>query len=133
GLPLEGAIVHLKTDSTGSYYNSVMDQHFLTDKDGFIVVKRIKNSNFRFKATVTYKNEQAIFGDYTIYQGYNSRDDDDEGVTAKAFLFTDRSIYRPGQTVYFKGILIKTKGKKSSVVLGQYVDVYMEDVNGEEI
>src|SRR5262249_19539623 len=45
-----------------------------------------------------------------IYQTYTSaivRPEDGRSYEhrhAKGFLFTDRSIYRPGQTVYFKGI-----------------------------
>lgn len=132
GRPLEGADVYLKTNAEDPYYTSTIDQHLTSDKDGFVELKRAPNYNPRFQAYVTYRNEHAVFGDYLIYQGYNPGNVE-EDVTAKAFLFTDRSIYRPGQTVYFKGILIKTKGRKSSVVQGQYVDVYIEDVNGEEV
>ena len=96
-------------------------------------MRRLKNYTPRLEAIVTYNNEQAVFGDFYIFEGYDPRDEGDKGVTAKAFLFTDRSIYRPGQTVFFKGILIKTKNRKSTVVPGQYVDVYIEDVNGDEV
>ena len=34
-------------------------------------------------------------------------------VTAKLFL--DRAIYRPGQTIYFKGILVESNDKKRSI------------------
>ncbi|RZK51764.1 MAG: hypothetical protein EOO59_14565, partial [Hymenobacter sp.] len=46
------------------------------------------------------------------YYAGNQRDDTD----TKCFLFTDRAIYRPGQTVYFKGILVETQGGKTRLL-----------------
>ncbi len=132
GRPLKEVDVHLKSTTTKS--DSQIDQHFTTDKDGFIEVSRPKEKYLTFSAAVKHENDQAEFDNYTMYPSYrNRRNNNEDYVTAKAFLFTDRSIYRPGQTVYFKGILIKEKDRKSSVVVGQYVDVYMEDANGEEV
>ena len=37
-------------------------------------------------------------------------------VNAKVKLLTDRSIYRPGQEVYFKGILMKEHDEKVTTV-----------------
>jgi uncharacterized protein YfaS (alpha-2-macroglobulin family) len=34
----------------------------------------------------------------------------------ETFLFTDRAIYRPGQTVYFKGIFIERKGDETQLM-----------------
>jgi hypothetical protein len=132
GRPVEAADVHLESKATQS--DSNIDQHFTTGKDGFTELIRDRDKYLTFSATVTHAKDQAKFGTYTMYPKYQKRRYENEDyVTAKAFLFTDRSIYRPGQTVYFKGILIKKKGKTSTVVAGQYVDVYMEDVNGEEV
>ena len=49
------------------------------------------------------------------------------------FLFTDRAIYRPGQTLYYKGILTETRGAKSSLVTSQPVSVRLVDVNGQTV
>ncbi|GAB3583284.1 alpha-2-macroglobulin family protein [Hymenobacter daeguensis] len=51
----------------------------------------------------------------------------------RAFLFTDRAIYRPGQTLYFKGILTETLRAKSSLVTGQSMSVRLVDVNGQTV
>ena len=51
----------------------------------------------------------------------------------RAFLFTDRAIYRPGQTLYFKGILTETLREKSSLVTSQAVSVRLVDVNGQTV
>ncbi len=51
----------------------------------------------------------------------------------RTFLFTDRAIYRPGQTVYFKGILTESLGAKSSLLTNQAVSVRLLDVNGQTV
>jgi hypothetical protein len=56
-----------------------------------------------------------------------------EQVQRRTFLFTDRAIYRPGQTVYFKGILAESRGAKSSLLTGQPVSVRLVDVNGQTV
>ncbi len=49
----------------------------------------------------------------------------------QTFLFTDRAICRPGQTLYFKGILTETSGNKTRPVAGQPVSLRLTDVNGQ--
>ncbi|GAB2769452.1 uncharacterized protein YfaS (alpha-2-macroglobulin family) [Hymenobacter luteus] len=51
----------------------------------------------------------------------------------RAFLFTDRAIYRPGQTLYFKGILTETRAGKSQLLTRQAVSVHLMDVNGQTV
>ena len=49
--------------------------------------------------------------------------------------FTDRSLYRPGQTIYFKGIaiLVDQEGDNYKVLPNEQVNVVFSDVNGKEI
>jgi uncharacterized protein YfaS (alpha-2-macroglobulin family) len=53
----------------------------------------------------------------------------------QTFFFTDRSIYRPGQTIYFKGIMVRKEagGKKNNVIAGQESEVTFYDVNGQKV
>ncbi len=54
---------------------------------------------------------------------------------AKVFLFTDRSIYRPGQIVYFKGIgVTKDFNTKKSILLQSKdsITVILSDANGQK-
>lgn len=48
-------------------------------------------------------------------------------------LFTDRAIYRPGQTVFFKGIVYEVKGENRQVLTNREVVVELYDVNDSEI
>lgn len=50
------------------------------------------------------------------------------------FIFTDRSIYRPGQTIYFKGILLNSKNaKEHHVAANETVKVIFRDANYQTI
>ncbi|UOE51271.1 MG2 domain-containing protein [Mucilaginibacter sp. SMC90] len=50
----------------------------------------------------------------------------------ETMLFTDRQIYRPGQTVYFKGLQISTLNNKSSIMPNEQVVVNLTDDNREK-
>jgi Large extracellular alpha-helical protein len=47
--------------------------------------------------------------------------------------FTDRAIYRPGQTVHFKGIIMKTKDDEKQIVANKQTQVVFRDANYQEI
>ncbi len=117
-----------------------------TDKNGYFDFKPKNNyGNFYFEFTA--KND-ALFLDNSdyIYRSYSNHNDDKdydkneiedyEIDKTKIFFFTDRSIYRPGQTVYFKGIGItkdfKTKTEKIFSPKDS-IKVFLLDANDDEI
>src|SRR5690606_7928044 len=51
----------------------------------------------------------------------------------QTILFTDRPIYRPGQTVYYTGILIESNTQGNSILPSQEITVSFKDVNKKEI
>ncbi|UYZ59086.1 alpha-2-macroglobulin family protein [Hymenobacter latericus] len=51
----------------------------------------------------------------------------------QAFLYTDRAIYRPGQTLYFKGIVAQKQNGRSQVLQNTQVQVRLLDVNGQPV
>ena len=63
--------------------------------------------------------------DYQYSYNYYNADADDkyddqkeyDEDNAKIFLFTDRSIYRPGQLVYFKGIGVTQRLENKKIIL----------------
>jgi hypothetical protein len=52
--------------------------------------------------------------------------------TIQTFFFLDRAIYRPGQTIYFKGLVVNTDGRKPVIKAKHRVTVKLFDVNGQE-
>ena len=60
---------------------------------------------------------------------------DEDGPSRQIVFFTDRSLYRPGQTIYFKGIAVQVDTVKNDYRLlpGQEVIVRFLDNNGQEV
>ncbi len=131
GKPIENANVHLKNYNTGKY-NKPINRNFTTDKNGQFSFK--SNSRHRnVVSTVIYKDDTAIFGNYYLNKYHKNEPSRDERITIKSFIFTDRSIYRPGQTVYFKAIVLKKQGEKSEVFTDEFIEVILKDVNYQEV
>lgn len=112
------------------------------------VIERTTDPNGRFSYTAETNNERARFEltlkddrlfsqnqDY-IFQNNFTRSNPDsityEKRNQRVFFFTDRSIYRPGQTVFFKGIAVSrdyhTKRSKRFSSKEPYW-VYLHDAN----
>ncbi|WP_177230477.1 alpha-2-macroglobulin [Chitinophaga sp. CF118] len=104
----------------------------VSEKDGAVRIKTFKNgTNIRMQ---WIKGEDDFFpDDYRYIYSYNYGKDQDTS-KHRTFLFTDRAIYRPGQTVYFKGIVIK-QGEvpgKSRILPAYKTVVYLYDKNGDK-
>ncbi|OON66211.1 alpha-2-macroglobulin family protein [Hymenobacter sp. CRA2] len=57
----------------------------------------------------------------------------EENVNLQAFIYTDRAIYRPGQTLYFKAIVANQVNGRSQVVKNLPLRVRLLDVNGQQV
>ncbi len=131
GSPVPGAKVHLKTDGEQGYRNK-LDKTLTTDQKGQCSVA-LNNYYYNVTITVSHENEVAYFEGYYLNQSYK-QDSNDNQTRYNTFLFTDRSIYRPGQIVYFKGIMMSSTGKEDFEVLpNQSTFVRLKDVNGQEV
>lgn len=63
----------------------------------------------------------------------NLNDNYEERFQSRAFIFTDRKIYRPGQMVWVKGIFMETNGKEARSIKEQDIILSFRDVNGQEL
>ncbi|GAA0188940.1 hypothetical protein GCM10009122_48330 [Fulvivirga kasyanovii] len=132
GKPLEGGTIRVINDPL-SHSNVSLDETLTSNERGFAFIP-LTDNYIPTLITVFMDGDTVNFGRHHINRSYrSSQNNENEYVTARAFLFTDRSIYRPGQTIYFKGILIKEVNDKSSIVPGEFVEVYLDDVNSEEV
>ncbi|HZK95714.1 MAG TPA: alpha-2-macroglobulin family protein, partial [Prolixibacteraceae bacterium] len=78
---------------------------------------------------------RVVFKSDTVTMPWNIRMNPDYGNAAsqQLYFFTDRSIYRPGQTVFFKGILFnKDRGEVNSIA-NQSIDVVFRNSNYQSI
>jgi uncharacterized protein YfaS (alpha-2-macroglobulin family) len=128
GKPLVGAKVNIKNYDTGKFNNPI-NENFITDNKGQINFNAKSNYN-NVVLTINHNKEIATFGDYYLNEN-RVINPETENTTINSFLFTDRSIYRPGQTVYYKGIVLKSLKNKSEVVANEFVEVTLYNVNRE--
>ncbi|MDJ0645715.1 MAG: carboxypeptidase-like regulatory domain-containing protein [Flavobacteriaceae bacterium] len=129
GKPIQNARVDFKNYDTGRY-NKAYQNTLITNSKGlvsFSVDQRYSN----IVITVTKDKDKGVFGNYYLNKGYKPKYDN--STQSRIFLFTDRSIYRPGQTVYFKGIAVAMKTNRSEVIANKKITVALKDVNYQEI
>lgn len=95
--------------------------------------------NFKVPVDGNYRNLQFEFinGDDKLYSNnaiyqYKPYGEDKRWVT-HTYFFTDRSIYRPGQTIYFKGIVVESNGDSSRIKTNFSSNVILYDVNYQKI
>ncbi|MBA6155612.1 alpha-2-macroglobulin [Tenacibaculum sp. S7007] len=131
GKPIKNA--KLLIENRQRRYGKTIRKELITDANGFATFKS-NHTYYNVFITVTTKQDKAIFGDYYLYKHEKQIAEENKDETIiKPFIFTDRSIYRPGQTVYFKAIFIQKKGEHSKPFTDEHVQVSLEDVNGQEV
>lgn len=114
----------------GKMYQADANGFFQLDKREEADSKRYSNVSYYFEIT---HNGERLFMDDAQYDRYYSRGE--YKTITSVFLFADRSIYRPGQTVYFKGIVLErnTAEKKNAIKQGYETTVVLRDANYKDI
>lgn len=132
GMPESGVTAQLWKEEY-SYIKQQYDYHkstsFTTDADGFFTVPA--PNDYRYFFIELTKGNDRLVTDESFYQ-YKYYDYD-RRMYPKVLFFTDRSIYRPGQTLYFKGIIINTDGTTNKIMPGFKTTVTLYDVNYQKV
>ncbi|MGB5555605.1 MAG: MG2 domain-containing protein [Flavobacteriaceae bacterium] len=128
GEPISGANVTF--DYQLRYDGPRKTKTLITDKMGTVSIALTEEYWNNVNILISHKNETALYKDFYLNEKYNPNS---PSVDHTAFLFTDRSIYRPGQPVYFKGILVQSDTHGSSIMEHQEVEVFLKNANYEEV
>ncbi|TCJ18644.1 alpha-2-macroglobulin, partial [Flaviaesturariibacter flavus] len=137
GAPLAGATVTVYQSDTapgpGERIRRRVREQFTTDANGFVVLPYSdrygdeRTLSFRAGADSLFEsgeNDAFQFPAHDYYSGPSE--------SQHVYFFTDRSIYRPGQTVYFKGI-VTYEGRTSPELTRGYTNtVRLRDPNSQE-
>lgn len=111
----------------------VIEKVYATEsgKDGSFVVTENDGvpANRAFYVELFHKGDTLYSSNY--FDLYNRKPNDRK--QTKSWFFTDRSIYRPGQTVYFKGITLEKLDKDFEIVSGQQTEVELLDANNQKV
>ncbi len=102
---------------------------YLTSDEGWAVVSTDDNGDDRF-FLATHDGKQI-----GTFEGAGNREYSRDDGWKQAYLYTDRKIYRPGDTIHFKGILTHksfVEGKYSTIE-NEHVTVRIEDRNSTKV
>ncbi|MES1215053.1 MAG: alpha-2-macroglobulin family protein [Bacteroidota bacterium] len=140
GQPLANASVQRwerKYDSKAGNYFKEKSALYKTDANGFFNMKKTKTDNYNnnYLLEIDYNNEKLFMNDFLYSYYYERNDEDGKSETTTTWLFTDRGIYRPGQTVFFKGIIAgKDNGASKFHIRPNYkTKIFLNDANDEEV
>lgn len=132
GAPLQGVTFNVYTRQNNGKFK--VTQSATSQKDGRVDLKtEAQYSNNRYELIMNADTLAPGDDNYVYYYDYyhNNENTPDH----QTFLFTDRGIYRPGQLVYFKGLVIgsgKTAADRN--VLPNYkVTVRLISSNGQQV
>lgn len=145
GQPVEAA----KIKAWRSVYDNQKQNYFYQAAGEFT---SDKNGQFLFTSTSNNRNESISFEiikgsdrihltEETVYfnfrnnkEEYKSRDDF-EKENQRIHFFTDRAIYRPGQDIFYKAILMTRdfNTRNSKILEQKKIKIYFKDANGELI
>src|SRR5205814_695410 len=107
--------------------NRIADPALTTDENGFFSLKPTEQRAYLFRARHQGR-ELATASDLWVYDWQRRRREPRE---AQTIFFTDRAIYRPGQTIQYKGICLRVNQEKDNyeVLKGEPIIVIFKDVN----
>lgn len=114
-----------------SQNEEIKAESYLTDKNGYFKLKETKEYR-NFVLQLMTQNDELFMDENNYTNNFNSYE---ETLKTVSYLFTDRSIYRPGQTLYFKGIVLKkgNKAAETAVLANFKSSLVLKDVNGHKV
>jgi uncharacterized protein YfaS (alpha-2-macroglobulin family) len=114
---------------TGNGYEYELKSSSKSDKNGLCNIP-FANNYHENKVFLEQGNDK-YFSSATYAHYYNSVPSNFE--TPHLNIFTDRSIYRPGQIVYFKGIAYFTNKNRQEVIRNSNYEVTLYDANNQKV
>ncbi|GAA3975859.1 alpha-2-macroglobulin family protein [Mucilaginibacter dorajii] len=96
-----------------------------TDQNGAAFFNLNTQNGYSVKLTTA---TDTLYWNRRYWSGFNNR----VPAFKRTVFFTDREIYRPGQTVYFKGLCLNVQNGKSSLLVNENLSVNIKDNNGKQ-
>ena len=127
GKPIEGLKV---TNDKKTYLGNEIGKIKIPKEKYFPSLQEIKYDS----QLVFIRENDTLIDNYNrtfLYDNNDTKDDDDyDNYQAKSMVFFDRAIYRPGQKVFYKAVMVQNKDGVKSIVPNLTVHIEIEDVDG---
>ncbi|MCF8257153.1 MAG: hypothetical protein K9J06_06350 [Flavobacteriales bacterium] len=132
GQPVKGARIELlesSYDRNTRGYAYRLKSTLTTDARGEAVFKTGGTGYGSLMVDVYTDGDRLIAADNV----HTYRNVEDERWNDQTQFFLDRAIYRPGQVIHFKGLMMRSNGKDVERVKDRNTTVRLFDVNGQEV
>ena len=132
GKPIANAKLELLTmvyDRKSRSNKYQLEQTLTTDGNGE-AAWRSDSQNYRGLIVDVHLGNDKLIGADNVY-GY--RNQEDIRWNDQTSFFLDRAIYRPGQTIHFKGIILSNNGSEVKALMDKNTTVQLFDANGQEV
>ena len=134
GTPLSGRKINIYEHAGGDEQLQLLAT-VITGANGratFDWASPIKNKGSH-RLVYQIEDDEVLLGANRYVRFRNKPNDADEEPETKIQFFTDRAIYRPGQTVYFKGIIYQEVNGKRNVLSNYQATVDLYDPNDDDV
>ena len=145
GKPLAEAAVQVwtsKYDYTDRKNKLQKGELLTADKNGYFQLPARGREDRNIRLEINWQKDHLFMDDYQYlynrYDAYNTNAITKEAFekqNSQTFFFTDRSIYRPGQTLYFKAIAVTKnwESRKAMLLEQKSMTVILRDANHQVI
>lgn len=100
-----------------------------TDSKGLASYKKV-NTNYNYETIeISTENDSILIDKDYIRYSDEYKESENNKTNAKVEFYLDRAIYRPGQTVYYKGIAIQKTKSKTSIIANTTFKLIANDAN----
>ncbi len=135
GAPIEGVkaeVIFKNYNYQSRSYQYVKGESYFSDREGYceVLPQDVNGRRSSFHIIFTKDNDKLVSGIRHFQSSYSPAD---EKKQTKTWFFTDRAIYRPGQTIYFKGIVIDKQENNFEIRKNFKTTVEFFDVNYQKI
>ena len=130
GKPVKGAKVKAYSYEYSNWRSKYVTEKIgsdSSDSDGIAEINVSRKRGYYQPYFIVKKSGDMIYSDFYVpYKNYSR-------ASNSTFFFTDRAIYRPGQKVHFKGIMVHfDKDRKPKLLKNRKTLVRFYDVNGQQ-
>lgn len=132
GTPVSNATIELRStvyDRKSRSNKFQLEQTLTTDANGEAHYKGLFKNYRGMTVDMLFEDDKLISADNV----YAYRNVEDVRWNDQTNFFLDRAIYRPGQVIHFKGIMLANNGSDVKALAGKNTTVKLTDVNGQEV
>jgi len=132
GKPIPNAKIAIEAYNRTAKEYITIKNNVNTDKEGLFLLTEEQDDKFQYYNFKIIKDADTLRKN-SVYIRTTSAVNRRNIVEYNTAIFTDREIYRPGQTIYFKGIIFEKNNQKANLAINYPVKVVIKSQANKEI